>query len=51
MRDYKGRFGYLVCVNAHDRCDGADEDCQYCEITNKKLKEEEATREDSNSRD
>lgn len=32
VRDWRGRFARLVCVNAHDRCyGGAGGDCPYCE--------------------
>lgn len=36
VRDYRGRFATLRCVNGHDRCYlGADEACPYCERVNK----------------
>lgn len=42
MRDGKGRFATLKCVNAHDRCyGGAGGDCPYCEFTNKGIRREE----------
>ncbi len=33
IRNARGQFSKLVCVNAHDRCfGGADGDCPYCEV-------------------
>jgi hypothetical protein len=32
LRDYRGRFATLKCVNGHDRChEGPSEECPYCE--------------------
>lgn len=33
LRNWKGQFGKLVCVNGHDLCYlGPDEKCPTCEI-------------------
>jgi hypothetical protein len=32
-RDWRGRFGTVVCVNGHDRCFyGPSLECPYCEV-------------------
>lgn len=32
-RDWRGRFGVVVCVNGHDRCFyGPSLECPYCEV-------------------
>jgi hypothetical protein len=40
LRDHKGRFAKLVCVNAHDRCyEGGT--CPYCEVRTGKREEDD----------
>lgn len=36
VRNHKGQFARLKCVNGHDRCyEGPVEDCPYCERVTK----------------